>query len=75
MFAFLMMFLCVILHTMWSGESLQLLCILPFVMLCLFVKHRLAVCILLGMLVSAISCQVYECHRVECAFTSRVRTE
>ena len=31
----LMLFLCVILHTMWSGKSLQLLCILPFGMLCL----------------------------------------
>ena len=29
------LFLCVILHTMWSGKSLQLLCILPFGMLCL----------------------------------------
>ena len=26
---------CVMLHTMWSGESLQLLCILPFSILCL----------------------------------------
>ena len=25
-----MLFLCVILHTMWSGKSLQMLCILPF---------------------------------------------
>ena len=44
-FYLLMLFLCVILHTMWSGKSLQLLCILPFGMLCLsaismmFVKH------------------------------------
>ena len=30
-FALLMLFLCVIFHTMWSGKSLQLLCILPFV--------------------------------------------
>ena len=51
-FAFLMLFLCVILHTMWSGKSLQLLCILPFGMLCLsaisimFVKIMLAVCML-----------------------------
>ena len=30
-----MLFLCVILHTMWSGESLLLLCILPFPILCL----------------------------------------
>ena len=29
-FALHMLFLCVILHTMWSGKSLQLLCILPF---------------------------------------------
>ena len=34
-FAFLMLFLCVILHTMSSGKSLQLLCIFPFGMLCL----------------------------------------
>ena len=47
MFALLMLFLGVILHTMWSGKSLQLLCILPFGMLCLsaismmFVKNQL----------------------------------
>ena len=47
--ALLMLFLCVNLHTMWSGKSLQLLCILPFGMLCLssismmFVKSLLAV--------------------------------
>ena len=35
MFALLVLFLCVILHTMSSGKSLQLLCILPFGMLCL----------------------------------------
>ena len=50
MFALLMLFLCVILHTMWSRNSLQLLCMLPFGMLCLsaismiFVKIQLAVC-------------------------------
>ena len=49
-FALLMLFLCVILHTMSSGKSLQLLCILPFGMVCLsaismmFVKILLAVC-------------------------------
>ena len=48
-FALLMLFLCVILHTMSSGKSMQLLCILPFGMLCLsaismmFVKILLAV--------------------------------
>ena len=34
-FALLMLFLCVILHTMWSGKSLQLLYIFPFGILCL----------------------------------------
>ena len=53
----LVLFLCVILHTMRSGKSLQLMCLLPFGMLCLsaismmFVKIRLAVCMLLGMVV------------------------
>ena len=53
----LLLFLCVILHTMWSGKSLQLLCILPFGMLCLhaisimFVKFMLAVCMLVDMVV------------------------
>ena len=57
MFALLMLFHCVILHTMSSGKSLQLLCIFPFGMLCLsaismmFVKCLLAVCILVGMVV------------------------
>ena len=57
-FALLMLFPCVISHTMWSGKSLQLLCILPFGMLCLssismlFVKkNMLAVCMLVGMVV------------------------
>ena len=54
-FALLMLFLCVILHTIWSGKSLQLLCILPFGKLCLsaismmFVRSMLAVCMLVGM--------------------------
>ena len=37
MFALLMLFPCVILHTMWSGKIMQLLSILPFGMLCLSV--------------------------------------
>ena len=55
-FALLMLFLCVILHTMSSGKS-QLLFILPSGMLCLsaismmFVKIMLAMCILIGMVV------------------------
>ena len=46
-------------HTMWSGKSLPLLCILPFGMLCLcaismmFVKILLIVCMLVGMVVGA----------------------
>ena len=57
MFALLLLFLWVILHTMSSGKSLQLLCILPLGMLCLsaismmFVKIMLAVCMLVGMVV------------------------
>ena len=56
-FALLMLFLCVILHTMSSGKSLQLLGIFSFGMLCLsatsmmFVIIMLAVCILVGMVV------------------------
>ena len=56
-FALLILFLCVILHTMSSGNSMQLLCIFPFGMLCLsaismmFVKIMVAVCILVGMVV------------------------
>ena len=54
MFARLMLFICVILHTMSSDKTIQLLCILPFSMLCLtaismmFVNIMLAVCILVG---------------------------
>ena len=56
-FALHMLFLCVILHTMSSCKSLQLLCNLPFGMLCLsaismmFVKILLAVCMLVGRVV------------------------
>ena len=50
-----MLFICVILHTMSLGKSMQLLCILPFGMLSwsaismMFVKSMLAVCILVSM--------------------------
>ena len=56
-FSLLMLLLCVIVHTMSSGKSLQLLCILPFGMLFLsaismmFVKIMLSVCMLVGMVV------------------------
>ena len=46
-FALLMLFLCVILHTMSSGKSLQLLCILTFGMLCLSVIRMMFVKIML----------------------------
>ena len=52
-----MLFLYVILHTMWAGKSLQMPCILPFGMFCLsaismmFVKIKLAVCMLVGIVV------------------------
>ena len=57
MFTLFMLFLCVIWHTMSSDKSLQLICVLPFGMLCLsaismmFVKILLAVCMLVGMVV------------------------
>ena len=56
-FTLLMLFLCVIVHTMSSDKSLQLLCILPFGMSCLsaismlFVKILLTVCMFVGMVV------------------------
>ena len=53
--ALLMLSLCVILHNMWSGKSLQLLCILPFTVLACHkndvCKIILEVCMLVGMLV------------------------
>ena len=74
MYALLMLFLCVILHTMSSGKSLQLLCILPFCMLCLsaismmFVKIPLAVCMLVGMAVRAKADSVSSVNCVQSAF-------
>ena len=55
-FALLMLFLCVILHTISSGKSLQLICILPpwcVVLVChqYVCENLLAVCILVGMVV------------------------
>ena len=53
-FALLMLFLCVILHTISLGKSMQLLCIFRFGMMCLSaisVIILLAVCILVGMVV------------------------
>ena len=56
-FDLLMLFLCVILNNMWSGKSLQLLCILPFGILgfsairMMFVKIILEVCMLVCIVV------------------------
>ena len=48
-----MLFLCVILHTMWSGKRLQLLCILSFARLCLSAISMMFVNnLLVGMVVS-----------------------
>ena len=61
--ALFMVFRCVILHTMWSGKSLQLLSILPFGMLCLsaismmFVKIMLIVRVELSTMSSCTVCQ------------------
>lgn len=73
-FALLMLFLCVILHIMWSGKSLQLLCILPFGMLCLsanrmmFVNILLAVCMFVGVVVCEKACSVSVVYCVQLAF-------
>ena len=47
-FALLMLFLWVIFHIMWLGKSLQLLCILPFGMLCLSAISMMFVCVYVG---------------------------
>ena len=73
-FALLMLFLCVIVHTLSSGKSLQLLCIFSFGMLCLsaismmIVKILLAVCILVGMVVRSKADSVSSVNCVQSAF-------
>ena len=62
----------VILHNMWSGKSLQLLCILLFGMLCL---SAISMMFVKSMWSELLMRSVFECQRVECAFTSPVRTE
>ena len=77
-FSFRMLFLRLILHTMSSGKSLKLLCILPFGILCLsaismmLVKIMLAVCILVGMVVWAKADSVSSVNCVQSAFLSLV---
>ena len=72
--ALLVLLLWVIVHSMSSGKSLQLLCIFPFGMLFLsaismmFVKIMLAVCILVGMMVWAIADSVSSVNCVQSVF-------
>ena len=48
----IILFLCMVLHSMWSEKSLQMLCILPFGMLCLSdIGVMLTVCMLVDMVV------------------------
>ena len=54
-FALLMLFLCVIWHTMSSGKSLQLLRILPFGVVCLSAISMMFVKILLVGIVDSVS--------------------
>ena len=75
-FVLLMLFLCVILYTMFLGKSLQLICILPFGMLCLsvismmFVKILLAVYMLVGMVAWANAGSVFSVNCVQFVFCS-----
>ena len=73
-FALLLLFLCVILHTILSGKSLQLLCILPYDILCLSaiklmcVNIIFAVCVLVGMVVCAKADSVSSVNCIQSAF-------
>ena len=51
-FALLVLFLCLIVYTMWSGKSMHLLCILPFRIVCVSaIRMILVVCMLVGIVV------------------------
>ena len=74
MFVLLMLFLCVILHTMSSSKRLQLLCIFSFGMVCLsaismmFVKMMLTVCMFVGAVVWAKADSVSSVNCIQSAF-------
>ena len=69
MFFLLMLSLCVICHTIWSCKSPQLLCILPFGMLCLSAISMMSVKIMLvGMVVRAKADSVSSVNCVQSAF-------
>ena len=73
-FALLVLFLCVILHTMSSGKSLQLLCMLCLSAICMmFMKIMLAVCMLVGMVVRAKADSVSSVNCVQSAFLYLVK--
>ena len=73
-FALIILFFCVILHTMCSGNNLEVLSILPFSILCLsasritLVKILLAVCMSSGMVVCEIANSVSFVNCVQLAF-------
>ena len=73
-FALLVLFRCVILHNMWSGKSLQLLCILPFGMLCLSASRIIlqnilfAICTSVGVVVCKKAASVSLVNCVQSAF-------
>ena len=53
-FVLLMLFICVLVHTMWSGKSMHLMCILHWYIV--FICHHkiiLAMCMLVGIVVCA----------------------
>ena len=56
MFSLLMLFLCVILHTMSSGKILQLLCIFPLGMLCFLVVGECPSVLLYFVVMSYVNC-------------------
>ena len=73
-FALLVLSLCSILRSMWSGKSLHLLCILPFGMWCLsasrimLVNILFAVCMDVGIVVCEKAASVSSVNFVQSAF-------
>ena len=64
MFVLLVLFLCVVLHNMWSGKCLQLLCILPFGILCISVIRIGARFIFFNPLISSFLSSISDIPRV-----------
>ena len=72
-FALRMLFLCVIVHTMWSGKSLQLLCLLPVGILCLPAINMMFVKIMLMVLAKADSISSVNCVQSAFLYLVKVR--